>query len=405
MKKEEYNAARKVMLDQAQALLDESKIEEFEAKCKEIEALDAQYDAQATAAANLRAVSDDPWSHGSMYDVLNAHSADIRDGTVIARADFTGKDIGKGENNMKNALEVQAFQKFVASGGDIRTMTDDLRNAITTTGSGAVLPVDIFHRMLTDEKYSDLLHRATLINQGGAGTIKIPVASSSSAVWKTEGEAVTPENPKLTSIDLGGVELMRLIQYSAAVDALSIENFAGLMASLVSSELVETLERAFIGGSTKTGQPHDGLDNLTWTAGTNLVETAGTTTAISAADVAKGISLLPQKYARNAVLLMSADTAYNTVGLFKGTSEYAYNIADGAGRFMGREIIINEHCSDGAIDIVDPKELYVRFAMPPLLEVDRSSGFTSATTSMRCLAVVDYAWNPAACVRVRKKAA
>ncbi len=231
------------------------------------------------------------------------------------------------------------------------------------------------------------------------------MASSNAATWKAEGAAVTPTNPTMTSIDLGGVELMRAIQYSAAVDSMSIENFADLMAGLVSSETVETLEKAFITGSTEDGQPHNGLDNLTWTAGTNLIETASATTDITAADVAKGLSLLPQKYARNVVLLMNANTAYNTVGLFKGTSEYAYNLADGASRFMAREIIINEHCGNDVIYIVDPAELYVRFAMQPTLEVDRSSGFLSATTAMRCLAVVDYAWNPAACVKVSKKAA
>ena len=69
------------------------------------------------------------------------------------------------------------------------------------------------------------------------------------------------------------------------------------------------------------------------------------------------------------------------------------------------EFNINEHCGDNVIYIVDPAELYVRFAMQPTLEVDRSSGFLSATTAMRCLAVVDYAWNPAACIKVSKKAA
>ncbi|MBQ8389578.1 MAG: hypothetical protein IJX52_01180, partial [Oscillibacter sp.] len=97
--------------------------------------------------------------------------------------------------------------------------------------------------------------------------------------------------------------------------------------------------------------------------------------------------------------------AFNTVGLFKGASEYAYTLADGAGRFMNREIVINEHCSDDALYIVDPAELYVRFAMSPTIEVDRSSGFQSATTAMRCLMVVDYAWNPAACAKVAKTTA
>ena len=401
MNKEQYKNKRDKLLNEAQTLIDEGKMEEFEAKKKEVEDLDAKFENEAKAAANERALSGAPFGRNPFFagGKFDQHV----EGVTVERVDFG--NMNKEDNKMKNSNEIKAFQQYIALGGDMRTMSEDLRNAITTSGAGAVLPVDIFERMITSEKYSDLLHRAKIINQGGAGTIKIPVASSNAATWKAEGAAVTPTNPTMTSIDLGGVELMRAIQYSAAVDSMSIENFADLMAGLVSSETVETLEKAFITGSTEDGQPHNGLDNLTWTAGTNLIETASATTDITAADVAKGLSLLPQKYARNVVLLMNANTAYNTVGLFKGTSEYAYNLADGASRFMAREIIINEHCGNDVIYIVDPAELYVRFAMQPTLEVDRSSGFLSATTAMRCLAVVDYAWNPAACVKVSKKAA
>ena len=101
-----------------------------------------------------------------------------------------------------------------------------------------------------------------------------------------------------------------------------------------------------------------------------------------------------------AILLMNANTAYNTVGLFKGTSEYAYSLADGAARFMGKEIHISEYCADNEIYIIDPAQLYVRFAMQPVVEGDKSVGFMSAANTMRCLTVVDFAWNTAAAVRV-----
>ena len=67
---------------------------------------------------------------------------------------------------------------------------------------------------------------------------------------------------------------------------------------------------------------------------------------------------------------------------------------------MSKEIHISEYCADNEIYIVDPKQLYVRFAMDPVVDVDESVGFLSGTSTMRCLAVVDFAWNPDACVRV-----
>lgn len=322
--------------------------------------------------------------------------------TVNAVSNGEGKTIRKFEantarkdNNMEN-IEIRAFQKFIAE-GTMKNLTAEERAGLTTSGAGAVMPVEIYNRMITSGKYSDLLSRATVLNMSGAGTVKIPVASSNTATWKEELTAITAASPTLTSIDLGGKELMRAIQYSAAVEHMTADQFAMWMSDLCASEVVETLENTFITGDTDSDAPHDGLQNLTWTPNANAVEA---TTAITAADVAKGLSLLPQKYARNAILLMNANTAYNTVGLFKGTSEYAYSLADGAARFMSKEIHISEYCVDNEIYIIDPAQLYVRFAMQPVVEVDKSVGFLSAANTMRCLTVVDFAWNTAAAVRV-----
>lgn len=302
---------------------------------------------------------------------------------------------GRKDNHMEN-IEIRAFQKYVTE-GSMKNLSAEERAGLVTSGAGAVMPVEIYNQMITNSKYSDLLSRATVMNLPGAGTVKVPIASSTAADWKTELQPVDPAAPNLTSLDLAGKELMRAIQYSAAVEHMTAAQFTTWMSDLCASEVVETLEAAFITATEGTDAPHNGLQKLTWTPNTNEIEAAS---AITAADVAKGLSLLPQKYARNAILLMNANTAYNTVGLFKGTSEYAYSLADGAARFMGKEIHISEYCADNEIYIIDPSQLYVRFAMQPVVEVDKSIGFLSAANTMRCLTVVDFAWNTAAAVRV-----
>lgn len=208
---------------------------------------------------------------------------------------------------MGGSMEIRSFQKYVAE-GSIVNMSVEERAGLVTSGAGAVMPVDIFERMITSGKYSDLLSRATVMNLTGAGTVKVPVASGTAATWKTELQPVDPTAPTLTSLDLGGKELMRAIQYSAAVEHMTAEQFTDWMADLCASEVVETLEAAFITATEGTDAPHNGLQKLTWTPNANEIEATG---EITAADVAKGLSLLPQKYARNAILLMNANTAYN----------------------------------------------------------------------------------------------
>ena len=311
-----------------------------------------------------------------------------------------GGNIPMIENNVDNT-EIRAFKDFITKG--IANMNETEKRALDISGSAAALPVEVMDKLITSEKYSDLLNRATIINQSGAGSIYIPVASNTAADWKLENSDVDgnsntyEKSPTLTKLELKGHELYRWLRISSASYTMTAGNFVEHMLQLLSGEVVETLEKSFISGS-GSGQPK-GLDNLTWVPDTNQILTASAATPISPADIAEALSLLPQKYARNAVILCNSDMLYQ-ISQFKGTSEYAYNMADGAATFLSKEIIVSEHMADDTIYIVDPKELYIRFAMPIQVEANRASGFTAAAVDLRALTVVDAVWNPAACVAV-----
>ena len=323
-------------------------------------------------------------------------------GTIVPRPGIEYDDsrsINKMDNNTNTELEVRAFQKYLC-----RQRLDDYESrALNVAGTAAVIPASVSNNLITSEAYSDLLYRATVINEPGAGKISIPIASNTAASWKIEnttiqtGTTTYEAAPTITNLELGGYELYRWLRISAASYSLSTGDFETMLLTLLSSEVIETLEDGFVTG-TGTAQPK-GLDNLTWTTGTNQKLTASSSTAISAAVLAEGLSMLKQKYARNAIIMCNASTLFD-ISQFKGTSEYAFNMTDGATKFMGKDIVVNEHVSDDVIYIVDPSQLYVRFAMPIAVEANSGSGFTAAAIDLRALTVVDAAWNPAACVRV-----
>lgn len=330
---------------------------------------------------------------------IKARRQKICDEGVVVKT-FEENEITRGDN-MDNQ-EIRSLQKFVTAG--VNVMSEPEKRALNITGAAAVLPLSISDQLISDQKYSDLLHRATVINEGGAGTVRIPIASSTAGSWKIENSEVDGDDnsyeksPTLTYIDLKGYELMRLMTMSAAAGSMASGAFMDHMLNLLSAEVIETLEESFITGS-GVGQPN-GIESLSYTTGTNQILTASAATAIAPANIASALSLLPQKYARNAVILCNADTLFNLIALYKGTSEFAYNLADGASRFMGKEIIVNEHVSDDELYVLDPKELYVRFAMPIQVEADRSSSFRSASIDLRALTVVDAQFNTKAVVRV-----
>jgi len=299
------------------------------------------------------------------------------------------------DKKMTENTEIRAFQKFITEG--TRSLTEIEARSLNTTGAAAVIPTEIYQKLITSEKYSDLLRMATVFNAQHAGKMQIPVASDTAATWRTELAAGAEAEPTLTKLDLGvGFELMRLTQISAAAAASSAQEFTSLMLELLGSETIGTLEAAFVSGGGVT-EPK-GLDNLTWNAG-NQVLTASAITPITAKDIADAMGKMSQKYLRNSVIICNVGMQFK-IAQFLGTSEYIFNAADGASRFMGRPILVNENVADDTVYIVDPSQLYVRFSQPLTIEADRSAGFTSASIYLRSLCVVDAVWNPKAAVRV-----
>lgn len=316
----------------------------------------------------------------------------------LGAASFETKNTNGGrENKMENSAEIRALQKFVAHGGTV--LNDTEKRALDTSGAAAVIPVNIYNELITDTKYSDLLHRAKVFNEGGAGKLYIPIAASVGADWHEETAEGESSTPTLSKLELGGYEILGLVSMSAAVDSMTEATFKQNLLETLSAEVVETLENAFVNGD-GDGKP-TGLAKLTWTSANTV--TASATNGITYKDVAKALGKLPQKYARNAILLMNADTAYNTIAAADDeVARPIYNISDAAQRMLGHEVVISEHVDDDIIFVVDPTQLYVRFAMPIKLESDRSSGFTSASVNLRALTVADAAWNPSACVKIEK---
>ncbi|MBP1920957.1 phage major capsid protein [Youngiibacter multivorans] len=338
-------------------------------------------------------------------EILQTREKALNEGVVIRTFGINGTNTmtggTKAMEDTNKELEVRSFQRYLA--GEYNLMNDTEKRALDMSGSAAVVPLEIANKLLTSDKYSDLLHRATVISNGAPGNIQIPIASATAAAWKLENSEVDGSEvayeaaPTLTYLSLGGYELFRHMRVSAAAASMATGSFQNMMLELLQGEVIEALEKSFIDGS-GTGQPK-GLANLTWDA-TNQKLTASSITPIAPADIAGALALLPNKYARNAVIIANTDTVFNTMGLFKGTTEFAYNLADAAEKFMGHQIIINEHVADDVIYIVDPSQLYVRFAMPIQVEANRASGFTSASIDLRALTVVDAVWNPKACARV-----
>lgn len=315
----------------------------------------------------------------------------LKHGNVIFRIGENGevddmRDQTKRKNNVE--LEFGALQKFITN----QNMGEEERSLLTTVGASAVIPSNVLNDLLKSDKYSDLLRRATVIRGADyTGKTTIPLIKKvKAAIWKQEGATVAAENSPIEGIELKGYELMRLMTISSSTQALSVNQFGDMMLDLLSEEVLETLEESFITG---TGvEQSTGLDTMEMEE--NTVEAVE---SITVKDVASAISKLPNKYARNAIVMGNAQTLYELSLL---VSENDKTLATGADSFLKKEIVPNEHISNDVIYVVDPAQLYVKFSSDISVSSDTSRGFREATIDLRALTVVDAKWNPHAVSKV-----
>lgn len=252
MNKEQYLAKRKEMLGRAEALLDEGKMDEFNAIHEEIVALDGEYEAAAKARANLEALQND----GRITNLAN-HAESAEGLTPIATFNATPQAEPQKPQDPTNSTEYQtAFMNFAARGTPI---PDNLRavaypqkfqNDVTTTGdTGAVIPTTIVQEIIRElESYGNIFSKVRRMNiQGG---VDVPVADLKPvATWI--GETTPSADQKLAvndkvSFSYYGLECKIAQTLLASVTTLEI--FQREFASLAVEAIIKALEIATIKG-------------------------------------------------------------------------------------------------------------------------------------------------------------
>lgn len=263
MKREEYAAKRTKLLNEAQNLLNENKLEESNAKMAEIETLDQQFSNEAKALANTRALEDN-------HRVTNIYSngVNVENGTVI---DSIGNV--KGGNNVSNSLFLNKSDKLAdrvklqdenskqllnqdgALGEVIKGMVTgkwsnlDLKNVVTTTSTGVLIPEILSANII------DLARNLSLFTTAGVPVVPMEsnnmtisrVATDPTFSFKAEGAEAT-EN----SFQLDGVELKAKTAYGYAYVSLesinSSKNLDQIIRQVFAQAMANTIDKAFIYG-------------------------------------------------------------------------------------------------------------------------------------------------------------
>ncbi|MEK5060488.1 hypothetical protein BK126_04470 [Paenibacillus sp. FSL H7-0326] len=161
MNKKDYLAKRQAMLNEAEALINAGKYEEYEAKEKEITSLDNEFEESSKNQANANALKD------RFNNLAGAPVAAIDGGELEKMNNATNEAIKAAEERavaLKNNREVKYSANIIVP-----------RNAVTLTSTGIIAPrIDSDTIEPTFNKVSSLIDRVRVINRMGGESFRQP---------------------------------------------------------------------------------------------------------------------------------------------------------------------------------------------------------------------------------------
>lgn len=337
--REEYLALRNALLTEAEKLVASGNMDDFKAKEKEIQELDAAYENFAKMQANLNALK----QSGRLTAVDG-----VTDPMVIGNTE-------KADENPLNTLEYRkAFMNFAKTGVmDAKFMNTDAQT--TVSEASALVPTTIMREVISQMKsYGQIFNRIRKLNVKGG--VEFPILSLKPvATWISE---TTPSDRKKvtanTKVSFSYYGLECKVSISLLADTTTLEGFEETITTLIVEAIVKAFDIAIVKG-TGDGQP------LGVTVDSRIP--AGNIITLSSEDFTsfegwkkKVFAKIPLAYRAGGSFIMASGTFEGYIdGMTDANGQPIgrtnYGITDGPQeRFGGREVILVED------DVVAPYE-------------------------------------------------
>ena len=330
MRREEYVAKRESMYNEAQDLINTGKIEEANAKMEEMKNLDTQFENEAKAEANLKALGDVP-------QIMNLSGATtIQSATTATETD---------PEDIYNSVEYRkAFMNFVAGGKSIPDKFKNLTGPTTTSDVGAVISPVVINRIV--EKMESLgMIRPLVTPTSYAAGATVPTSSIKPvATWVAEGGTSEKQKKTTGQIDIKGYKLRCAISMTLETSVMSLQVFETQFVNDVSKAMVKAQEMSFIFG-TGIGQPKGVLTETVVTDQDVEIAAASNPTYQTLVDTE---AALPLAYEANAVWNMTKRTFMKFIGMVDDQKQPIARVNYGINgqperTLLGRRVVLNDY--------------------------------------------------------------
>lgn len=332
MNKEKYLAQRAALLTEMKGFIEDGKMDEYAAKVKEVEALDAKWDDVSLANANLKALE----------DKTKAEKIEDKGVTVV------GKVIGSTENtneeSLFNSLDYRkAFMNYVTKGTAIPAQFNVDANT-TTSEIGTVIPETILEKVI--EKLESTGMILPLITKTSyKGGVSIPTSSVKPvATWVLEGAGSDRQKKTTGSVTFNYFKLRCAVSVSFETSVVALAAFEAAIINNIAEAMTKALEQSIITGDGTT-QPK-GILTETVVSGQNVDIAAAAEPTYATLVAAE--ATLPLAYENDAVWGMTKKTFMKFIGMVDDQKQpiarVNYGIAGKPERtLLGRSVILNDY--------------------------------------------------------------
>lgn len=335
MTREEYISKRQEMMNVAQQLVAEGKLEEFKTKKTEVEALDAQFEAEAKAQTELDALNS-----GLKVTPIASKSVTVAGKTIDSTYNYQVVD-----DEYTNSKEYRrAFMNHVMTGA---AMPGEFINADANTKTsdiGVMIPDTVLQRIIQKMESTGMI--LPLVTRTSIkGGVTVPTSNlRPTASWVSEGAGSDKQKKTTGSITFAYHKLRCAISMSLEVDVMALEIFETQFTNEVAEAMVKAIEQAVISGS-GVGQPK-GILKETVEEGQNIDIEASKDVTYST--LLEAEAALPLAYEVGAVWFMTKKTFMKFIGIVDSNGQpiarVNYGINGNPERtLLGRQVILNDY--------------------------------------------------------------
>ena len=334
MNREQYLQLRNGLYNEAEALINEGKIEEANVKMTEITDLDNKFEEEAKATANLNALKDN-----AKVTNLSNNSKTVVGGTVLANTSNLVED------DLTNSVEYRkAFMNYVSRGVEMPREFINANENTKTTDASIMIPTTVLEKIIEKiEATGMILPLVTRTSIKGGVTVPTstvkPVAS-----WVAQGSGSDKQKKNVSgTITFAYYKLRCAVSMSLEMDTMALPVFEATLINNVVEAMTKAIEQSIISGS-GIGQPK-GILTETPNEGQSLDVDAIKYDTLTDAEAA-----LPLEYEAGAVYCMTKKTFMKYQGI-KDTSgqpiaRVNYGIDGKPERvLLGRKVILCNYLS------------------------------------------------------------